>query len=306
MSRALLSLFAVLSSSCALTPERIVETVARIRASSGWFEITPKIAIDSNGRLEASARTAAEEDNAEPLTRAQRVKAAYRAQFEELDLDPKRGCGPLTAGRKLNGPVFLLVPGVAGDGVEWWPVIPVLRQAAPAAMFMYRWLAPTPRGAVIEGLVQGVNQLVDCYAEAGPIVLLAHSAGGVISAFAASRFHLPPTDEGHPRLYVLTVASPLAGVGYRERENDNDDTRLINDLGTAQQTYPAAAPGVNVLHYRTQFPADTVMKPNVFGHEPNQRGVGVKGARELDVPVTLGHNLSLLHVARELVAGRGL
>jgi hypothetical protein len=101
------------------------------------------------------------------------------------------------------------------------------------------------------------------------------------------------------------VASPLAGVGYREREeSDSERTAVINELGTAQQGYPAAAPNVHVTHFRTQYPADSVMRPNPFGHAPNAKGIGVQGAREVDLPAHLGHDPSLLYVAQELVAGR--
>ncbi len=276
----------------------------------GWYEINPRISIDEHGELTSiltpqEQQEAADEEEGEDadevhVRRAQRMKGVYRAQFLPVRLDAE--CSELPSGPGGKGPLYLLVHGVEGDGVEWWPVIPTLERAHPARQFMYRWMPNAQRGELVDGLVKGVNRLTACFPEASPIVLLAHSAGGVISSFAASRLQLQPGQQ----LHLLTVASPLAGVGYRKGGEDDDETRLINDLGTAQTQYPAAAPHVHVTHFRTQYPADAVMKPNMFGHPPNKRGVGVAGAREVDLPETLGHDPSLLYVAKELVAGRAL
>src|SRR5439155_1274890 len=105
-------------------------------------------------------------------------------------------------------------------------------------------------------------------------IVLGHSAGGVLAAFAASRVELgePP----HP-VDIITVASPLAGVGARPAVDETDDeTWFFNDLGATHRAYPAAKPGVHVLHLRTLYPADRVMKPTRGGYSPNAISAVVK------------------------------
>ena len=77
-----------------------------------------------------------------------------------------------------------------------------------------------------------------------------------------------------------------------------------NDLGSTRHGYPAASPGVTVVHLRTQYPADQVMKPSRAGYAPNAISASVKGAKVLDLPDTLDHDDALMYVAREIAAGR--
>ncbi len=231
----------------------------------------------------------------------------YQAQFSPQPLDRETPCPQLERLAGAPGaPVFILVHGVYGDGREWWPVVPLLAQAKPAGVFMFRWGVAGQHGELVDALTVGVNRIAACFPSDTPLVLLAHSAGGVMASFAAHGFQVgsSPTQ---PRLRLLTVASPLAGSGFRDGPKDvsngESDTRLTYEIGGTIPGYPAAADGVEVIHFRTQFPADTVMRPQ-YDHSPNQRGVGVAGAREVDLPADLGHEAALLHVVQELVAGR--
>ncbi|MHB8873271.1 MAG: esterase/lipase family protein [Myxococcaceae bacterium] len=272
--------------------------VAKINGESQWFRVEP--------RAEDVGLGVDEED-------AEARQERYEGQFSALWLNRDTPCTVLAGLQPASrAPVYILVHGIYGDGVEWRPVLPVLRAGNPAAVFMFRWSPAGQHRELARSITAGVLRIAECYPNAAPLVMLAHSAGGVIAAFSAQGFTLPSPDK-EPRLWVLTVASPLAGTGYRraaeeEEEEDESDSgeRLMYELGGSHQGYPAAAPGVSVIHFRTQYPADRVMKPNLFKHVPNERGVGVAGAREVDLPAELGHEASLLYLARELVAGRVL
>ena len=293
-------------SGCFLKKFKVVNRgLARVTGPIGWYRVTPMLEVDARGEALLPRRDRGhdkdqddDEDYDQDIPLVERLDGRFKRQLSPLLLDGEANCLFLTgASLQPRGPVFILVHGVKGIGAEWWPVVPTLAAASPAAIFMFRWSVTQTRAAVLESLVTGIEQITRCSRGAAPVVL-AHSAGGVVMSFAASRLK---TDG--QRLDVLTVASPLAGIGFHSKiDNDDDDTRFFNDLGASKGSYSAAAPNVLVTHFRTRFPGDPVMKPNVFGHAPNERGVGVEGAAEVDLPDNLTHDGALLYVARQLAA----
>jgi hypothetical protein len=292
-------------SGCFLKRFRMVNRgLARITGPLGWYRVTPLLGVDARGNatLPPRDRTQTREDDVEdedydeevPLL--ERLDGRFKRQLSPLLMDADTACAYLTGAGP--GPVFILLHGVKGVGSEWWPVIPTLNRTSPSGMFMFRWNATQERAVILDALVKGINRIAACSGKATTVVL-AHSAGGVIGSFAAGRFKI----DSPQRLEVHTVSSPLSGIGYHSKiEDDDDDTRFFNDLGSSKEGYPTAAPNVWVQHHRTQYPGDQVMKPNAFGHSPNQRGVGVKGAREIDLPDSLTHDGALLYVANQLAA----
>jgi len=270
---------------------KMVQSLARVE--TGWFAVEPRLTIDEQGAVMLPPATSLDQEDPAPYM--ERLRRAHKSQFHRVDLDA--AC-PAAAG---SGTVYVGVHGIGGEGTEWVGVIPTLARTRPAGLYMYRWFAYDVRGSIVKGLVDGVQKLARCHADS-PIVVLSHSAGGVIAAFAASRFQVSWRTEP---ITIVTVASPLAGVGARpEIEDAGDDMHFFNDLGTTHRSYPAASPGIRVLHLRTHYPADAVMKPTRAGYSPNALSAVVKGSRVLDLPDTLGHDDSLLYVARELELGR--
>ncbi|MBL8949824.1 MAG: hypothetical protein JNK82_03545 [Myxococcaceae bacterium] len=269
---------------------RLIQSIAGVE--TGWFAVEPTLTLDRDGAVLVPAAASIDAEDDAPYM--ERLRSAHRRQFHEVKLDGACPAAP------ASGTVFVLVHGIGGEGTEWVGVIPTLAQLEPAAIYMYRWFAYAERGVIVQGLVDGVQQLASCHPD-HPIVVLGHSAGGVVTAFAASRFRL----KGRPApVTLITVASPLAGVGARPEIQDADDhMHFFNDLGTTHRSYPAASAGVAVLHLRTQYPGDVIMKPTRAGYSPNAPSAVVKGSRVLDLPGTLGHDDSLLYVARELRAG---
>jgi len=201
-------------------------------------------------------------------------------------------------------PIFLLVHGIGGDGWEWYRTLPLIESMNPAAIFMFRWSPVEKTDQLAEFLAVGASRIARCAGDdGGPLVILAHSAGGILASFAANRIILPEP-AAQRRAYVVTVASPLAGNGSREPTLPNElEPNFLWDMGVGFLHYPPAAAGVKVAHLRTRYPSDPVMKPNFGGFRPNRKGAGVPGALEVDLPKEWGHILSLRRVAEIMAKG---
>jgi pimeloyl-ACP methyl ester carboxylesterase len=188
----------------------------------------------------------------------------------------------LTAG---DHPLYVFVHGYGGDNGEWHAIPTLLESTHPAAMFMFRWSANGNREQTESLLAAGVSHLLACFAgRAHPVLLLAHSAGGLVASYAQSRI-IVPAGATLPAVYVVTVASPLA-------------MSQTMSLGTL----PAEAKGVRVAHLRTSYPADPHMKPD-DGRLPNDPSVGVAGARQIDLPPDVNHDGSILYAAQRFADG---
>ncbi|HEV8324202.1 MAG TPA: hypothetical protein VG389_21470 [Myxococcota bacterium] len=237
------------------------------------------------------------------LTGAPDPEDVYAARFSSVPLgrytppcDWLTGAGAAAA---APGPVYVFVHGIKGDGPEWWPVVPVVASLHPGAMYMFRWLPYEGRDALVEALAGGVSRLGQCLAgRAKAVVILAHSAGGVLAARAAASIKVPA---GGAPVHVVTVAAPLAGTGERKGRSDGaEEAKFLLDLGTSLPPYAAAAAGVDVTHLRTHWPADTVMKPDEHGRAPNDPTWAVPGARVVELPAELTHDGALLFAARAI------
>lgn len=73
-------------------------------------------------------------------------------------------------------------------------------------------------------------------------------------------------------------------------------------VGCSATHYPSPVRGVRVLHLRTAAPADPDMA-SFLGHSPNDVGVGVPGARHIDLPRALTHAGAMVYVGRRLADG---
>lgn len=306
---ALLLLLAISAGGCSFLKKfrPVNRTMDRVTGPTGWYRVTTLLGVDPKGtptippRVEVRAEDAEEEpddeDYDEDTALLERLQQRFVRQLSPLIVTVDVPCQYLAASQEPGRPVYILVHGVAGPGSEWWPVIPTLNANRPEGIFLFRWNVTQPRAEIVQSLVTGINRIAACHPAGNPVVL-AHSAGGVVVSFAASHLAIP---EGRG-LQIFTVASPLSGVGLHNREEDEEGLgRFMLDLGATKTGFPAAAPNVRVTHFRTQYPGDLVMEPRFKQHSPNQPGVGVKGATEIDLPDNLTHDGSLLFVARRLV-----
>jgi pimeloyl-ACP methyl ester carboxylesterase len=219
-------------------------------------------------------------------------------RLEALPLGPSSPGCPELKGRIANeskAPVLIFVHGIGGEGPEWNNAISILMKAGPAAAFMFKWVAYEERDQMVQRLAAGVSRLSQCTHH--PILVLAHSAGGVLSSFAASLVAVP--DDA--TVSFVTVASPLAGTMARKAADDGESQLFfLFDLGTRITNYPPSAARVRVWHLRTQFPADHVMEPGPDHLAPNEITVGVPAAFQYTLPAELSHVASLTYVARRI------
>jgi hypothetical protein len=225
----------------------------------------------------------------------------YKEHFTLAPLESGQPPSCDAMGLAEHGPVFVLVHGIRGDGEEMEDAVPIIAKAKPAGLFMFRWMPFEKLGPISDGLALGISRLLVCR-PGEEVVVVAHSAGGVVTSIAASKV-VVPTGAKEGAVKVMTVASPLAGTMRRPRHEDGRaETHFILDLGTRFEAYQAAAPGVQVVHLRSQYPADSVMKPQE-DFSPNDPRVGVPGAPQIDLPAELSHVGALTFVARQLADG---
>jgi pimeloyl-ACP methyl ester carboxylesterase len=226
------------------------------------------------------------------------VAARYHDRFSHHPFSATHpGCGALAV--EPQGPVLVLVPGLRGDGQEFREALPLLAASRPGGLFMFRFGPFEKLERMADDLALGLSRLLACR-PAQEVVVLAHSAGGVLISTAVSRVQLPD-DSPRGALKVLTVAAPLAGMIGRVNTAQGSPNFFL-DLGRRFLSYPSAPAAVRAVHLRTSFPADPVMKPN-GDFFPNDLEVGIPDARQINLPAQLGHDEALLHVALKLADG---
>lgn len=234
----------------------------------------------------------------------EQADAGYRSRFSSLGptQEPLR-CEEIAKHLSPGRPVVVLVHGVGGDGPETEESVARFAAAPTVSLFMFRWVPYENRDAISQRLAEGVSRIVECNPDqAGRIVVLAHSAGGVLSSQAASKMRGPAGVTG-PWVTVLTAASPLAGTVRRTGNPEGrEESTFMLDLGTRITTYPAAAEGVRVIHLRSQYPADNIMVPS-GDLLPNDPKIGVPGAPQLDLPDHLDHAGAMVYVAGRVADG---
>lgn len=225
------------------------------------------------------------------------------AEGQWRPVDEAESCAELGQ-RTGPGDVYVLVHGVKGDGDEVTRLVPTLQSAKPAAVFLYRWVNFDTRDRIAANFAAGVSHLLECVPSSdGHLLVLAHSVGGIVAGFGVHRLRIPKRERSGPALYVVTVASPLAGMNDRERNpGGREEARFALDFGSHITAYPVAPLASAVVHLRTRAPADPVMKPNA-GVLPNDPTVGVPGARQLDLPEGLTHDGALDYAAQKIADG---
>ena len=170
---------------------------------------------------------------------------------------------------------------------------------------LYRWVPWDERDAIASGFAVGISHLLNCVPSAdGHLLVVAHSAGGIVAGFGATRFAIPRRERAGPALYLMTVSAPLAGMNDRKPNADGrEEVRFLLDWGTRISGYPVAPTSISVVHLRTQYPADTVMKPTAKNELPNDPAIGVPGAKQIELPTGLTHDGALTYVVGKIADG---
>jgi pimeloyl-ACP methyl ester carboxylesterase len=196
--------------------------------------------------------------------------------------------------------LFLLVPGALGYGWEWDAAVARLEKAARVQFMVFWWdpwrslaRAADDLGAVLTRLIGAAPPSLR------EIVVVAHSAGGMVGAHALAGLRVPPGR----RVTLVTIGTPFAGMmaGPFTVTVDPLYTPAILAIGGIFTRYPDPPPGVEVIEYVTSYPPDPVMEPR-WGHFPAPPDIGPRGAIRRPVEPTLDHNHVVEKVISDLLA----
>lgn len=196
--------------------------------------------------------------------------------------------------------LFVLVPGLLGFGWEWDQPLVHLRAVPAAAIEAFDWRPGSSAARVGRDLAEVVDAALREAPSLEQVVLVGHSAGGLLTARAAALVHVPAGKQ----VLVVNVGTPYAGLHATPLEGPVDGwwsplTLSIGGVFTAASYLPLA-PRVTVESWVTPWPGDPVMKPR-FGHHPDDPRVGPPGPR-FPAPAGTDHNHVLGAVVEQLAA----
>jgi hypothetical protein len=195
--------------------------------------------------------------------------------------------------------LFVLVPGALGYGWEWDAAVDALRKSHTE--FVVFWWEPW------SSLRRAATKLRDVLHTAywispslKEIVVVAHSAGGIVGAHALDGLVVPPGCH----LELVTIGTPFAGMGAAPVGAEYEDplgSPGVFAIGGRFRRYPDPPPGVSIVEYTTSWPPDPVMMPR-YGWQPAPPEIGPRGAQRIPVDPKLDHNFVVVKVVNELIA----
>lgn len=194
--------------------------------------------------------------------------------------------------------VFVLVPGLLGYGWEWNGAQIALGRVPGVAVVLYEWDPWTSVRAGGAQLAANMQYLLGRLPRSVErVVLMTHSAAGLLAVEAAAQLRVPPG----LLLSVQAIGTPLAGNYFNlVAGEDNFGSPIPLALSGKFTHWPEPAPGVELSIWPTGA-TDPVMKPH-FGHDPADRRVLPRAAKVEELPPRMDHNLALGLVARQLAA----
>jgi hypothetical protein len=214
-------------------------------------------------------------------------------------------CRVLDAGHLTAPPLhdgvtrlFVLVPGLLGYGWEWDGPVARLRAAAPDVELVV--FAFAPWGSIDQAARALADVIMRLQATAPAslrqLVIVAHSAAGVVAAHALGRLSPSPL-----ALTLVTVGAPFAGMHICPcSEEDVLHAPFMLSISARLRSYPALPPGTEVIEYVTSYPSDPVMHP-YWGQSAAPPQIGPAGARRILVDPALDHNLVVDGVIADLL-----
>jgi hypothetical protein len=148
--------------------------------------------------------------------------------------------------------VVIIVHGAFGFGDEWRQVVETVRAHPHTELIAFSWSGPWTRkpSLAAEALRRLVQRAVDEAPPRAEILVLAHSAGGALTAYAGERLRVPPAR----RVRMISIAAP-EGMNLSPYRPDRDvDTPLGFAVGGDQPPPRPMAPGVEYVEYVTDDP----------------------------------------------------
>jgi len=182
--------------------------------------------------------------------------------------------------------IVILVHGAFGFGDEWRPVVEAVRARPRTALLAFAWRGPWTRkpSLAAESLRRLVQRAIDDAPPRAQILVIAHSAGGALTSYAAERLRVPPGR----RVRILSIAAPDGMNLSPYRPEREVDTPLGFAVGGEQAPPGPIAPGVDYVEYET---ADAPAHP----------AVARSGVRRVYLGARVGHNESVRVAALPVV-----
>jgi pimeloyl-ACP methyl ester carboxylesterase len=153
---------------------------------------------------------------------------------------------PLPATAKT---IVILVHGALGFGEEWRPVIVEARRHPDLLLAAFAWSGPFSRKPSLpaEMLRRTLQEAIARTPAGGEIIVLAHSAGGALTAYVAPRLRVPATVR--VRIVSIAGADDIRVAPFVPDERVN--TPLGFAVGGTQAVERVIAPGVDYVQYLT-------------------------------------------------------
>lgn len=192
---------------------------------------------------------------------------------------------PLPASARV---VVVLVPGAFGFGDEWKPVLAALGAQPALSSFVFDWPGPWSNpersGRALASVLQ---QSIDASSPSlERVVVLAHSAGGMIADWAVRNVVVPPGR----RLELIGLDGALRWKHWKTEHQVN--TPIGFAVGGEPIPYPGIPERVAITHYICRDPLD-------------RQSVDGDGTKRVFVGAKAGHNEMVGKVAVPIVATLG-
>jgi len=201
-------------------------------------------------------------------------------------LNPRSSVALAPRGRAL----VVLVHGAFGFGDEWAPVVERVRAHRDMDLVAVAWRGPwrSPRHAA-HALVSLVQSALDgAPASYGEILVIAHSAGGMLTDYMARRLRIPTGRHVSAALVASPELRPIDDGPLEDAVN----TPLGLPLGRDRAPVPALPYGVDMVEYHTD---DAPTAPAALA-EDERRPI-----RRVYMGAKAGHNRVLGVVGTRLV-----
>lgn len=181
--------------------------------------------------------------------------------------------------------IVVLVPGAFGFGDEWKPVLDAI--AARPTLFAYvfdwpgPWSGPEKHARTLAAVLQ--QSLDTAPRSVERVVVLAHSAGGMIADWAVRNVVVPPGR----RVELIGLDGALRWRTFKAEEAVNSPIGFA--VGGEREPYPGRPEGVAITHYICDDPIDA-------------RSQDDDGTVRIKVGKRAGHNEMVAKVAVPIVA----
>ena len=185
--------------------------------------------------------------------------------------------------------VVVLIGGALGFGDEWRPVVSELSRHKHVVMVGFKWSGPFGRNPSLAAgaLLTVLQQIVDTLPHQAQLMVIAHSAGGSLTAYAAPRLRVP----AGRRVRIASIAGADDMNLARWQPDERVNTPLGFAVGGEQPQLSLVAPGIDYVQYVT---ADAPPQPG-----PPK----LQGARRVYLGAHVGHTASVAVAALPLVRG---